>query len=286
MEAIASSMGLLAAASAALGWAQRRERAIRSARRHLSLDAVRQGIALMTVMQQHRGMAAALLNGDTGFAGRLADKQREVDGTLAELGARFARVPELAASGRRLESIRMAWAQLCQGVRGYTAEQSFAAHTALVQQVLYLLGDMGERGGLLEARMPAVAALAEVLLLRLPLLAESIGQARALGTGFAAQGRCGAVGRIRLRFLERRIGECLTGLGAVLDSPSLAAAARQCRHKVDSLLALIESGLIGAERITLAPDAYFRCATEAIDACLALWQAAEQATRQTLPAAE
>src|SRR5690242_2134645 len=109
MEAIASSMGLLAAASTALGWAQRRERAARSVRRRLSLDAVRQGIALMTVMQQHRGMAAALLNGDTGFAGRLADKQREVDSTLSALCAGFARAPGLAASGRRLDAIRTAW---------------------------------------------------------------------------------------------------------------------------------------------------------------------------------
>jgi hypothetical protein len=284
MEAITSSMGLMAAASAALGWAQRRERAARSARRRLSLDAVRQGIALMTVVQQHRGMAAALLNGDTGFAGRLAEKQREVDATLAELGTGFARVPEFAAGGRRLDAIRAAWAQLCQGVRGYSAEQSFSAHTTLVQQVLYLLGDMGERGGLLEARAPALGALAEVLLLRLPLLAESIGQARALGTGFAAQGRCGAVGRIRLSFLERRIGECLAGLGVVLDSPALAAPAQRCRHQVGRLLATIEVDLIGAERITLAPDAYFRCATEAIDACLALWQAAELVTRQALAA--
>lgn len=284
MEAIVSSMGLLAAA-AALGWAQARERAARSARRRLSLDAVRQAIALMTVMQQHRGMAAALLNGDTGFAGRLVDKQREVDSTLSALCSGFARVPGFAASGRRLDAIRAAWVELRQGVRGYSAEQSFAAHTALVQQILYLLGDMGERGGLLEARAPAVAVLAEVLLLRLPLLAESIGQARALGTGFAAQGGCGAVGRIRLGFLERRIGECLTRLGTALASPPLAADAQRCRHKVDSLLALIESGLIGVERITLAPDAYFRCATEAIDACLALWQAAEQATRQALPSA-
>ncbi|WP_024302166.1 nitrate- and nitrite sensing domain-containing protein [Pseudogulbenkiania sp. MAI-1] len=283
MEAIASSIGLLAAAGTALGWAQGRERSARRARRHLSLDAVRQGIALMTVMQQHRGMAAALLSGDTGFAVRLADKQREVEGRLAELGACFARVPALAAGGRRLEAIRAAWTQLCQEVRGYTAEQSFAVHTALVQQVLYLLGDIGERGGLLEARSPAVAALAEVLLLRLPLLAESIGQARALGTGFAAQGRCGAVGRIRLSLLERRIGECLAGLGVVLDSPSLVAPAQRCRQQVWHLSASIEADLIGVERITLAPDAYFRCATEAIDACLALWQAAEQVTRRALP---
>ncbi|MBI3145055.1 MAG: nitrate- and nitrite sensing domain-containing protein [Pseudogulbenkiania sp.] len=285
MEAIATSVGLLATATTTLHWLQARSNAKRAVRRRLSLDAVGKGVALMTVMQQHRGMAAALLSGDKGFAERLASKQQEVDSALSALGDRLALLPELAAAGRRFENIRTGWVQLCQEVRGYSAEQSFAAHTALVQQILYLLGDMGERGGLLEARAPAVAALAQVLLLRLPLLTESIGQARALGTGFAAQGRCGAVGRIRLSFLERRIRDCLSDVGTMLETQSLVGRAQECRHKVDALLTLMETRLIGIDRISLAPDAYFRCATEAIDACLALWQAVEQVTRQALPAA-
>ncbi|WP_084187188.1 nitrate- and nitrite sensing domain-containing protein [Andreprevotia chitinilytica] len=283
MVAIATSVGILTSATAAMHWAQAQSDKKHAARRDLSLGAVNRGVALMTVVQQHRGMAAALLNGDQSFADRLNNKQQEVDNTLSALGEYFARVTEFAAGGKRLEAIRAAWAQLRQEARRYTVEKSFATHTALIQQVLYLLGDMGERGGLLEVRNPALATLAEVLLLRLPLLTESIGQARALGTGYAVRGRCGAVGRIRLSFLQRRIRDCLNRANVIAESPTLAASTQACRHKVDALQTLIDTHLTGVERIELAPDAYFRAATEAIDACLALWHAAEQATRQVLP---
>ena len=284
MQAIATSMGLLATTTLLLHWMHGRSEAHRHQRRHLGLGAVREGIGLMTAMQQHRGMAAALLNGDDGFAGRLLAKQQDIQQGLGVLATRFAAVPDFASAGRRLERIATGWRQLQSQLRGLNSETSFATHTRLLQQILYLMGDVGERAGLLEARNPVVATLAEALLLRLPLLTESLGQARALGTGFAAQHKCGAVGRIRLSFLERRIRECLEQVATALDAPALGNPMQHCRRKVDTLLSVMETQVIGVERIDLAPDAYFRTATEAIEACLALWHAIAAATERALPA--
>lgn len=280
METIALCLAGWLFALTALCWGQLRHDKQRAAERGRALAAVSQGMTLMTAMQQHRGMAAALLNGDGSFATKLAGKQEEVESTLIGLVGHFSRIAAFGVLEHRLETIRTNWQNLRRQVGSFTPEQSFAAHTSLIQQMLYLLGDMGERGGLLEAHAPTLAALADILLLRIPPLTESIGQARALGTGFAAKGSCGAVGRVRLRYLERRIGDLMTGI--MSEQPQLSARAQECRYKVNVLLALIETRLIGAERIDLAPEQYFRTATEAIDGCLALWHSAEQTTLQAL----
>jgi hypothetical protein len=280
MEAIAAGVAGWLLALSALYLAQRWYDKKRAAEQRESLQAVASGMALMTAMQQHRGMAAALLSGDASFAGRLAGKQQDVERALTALDDSFTRIRMFALLARRLEEIRSGWRKLCQQVQSLSPEKSFAAHTELVQLVLYLLGDMGERGGLLEAHAPELAAMADALLLRIPPLTESIGQARALGTGFAAKGGCGAVGRVRLNFLLRRIRDGLDG--ALSEHPRLAARAQECRYKVNALLVLIETRLVGVEQVDLAPDFYFRSATEAIDACLALWQAGEQVMRNEL----
>jgi hypothetical protein len=280
METITISLAGWLLALAALCWGQFRHDKRRAAERSRALAAVGQGVTLMTAIQQHRGMAAALLNGDDSFAVKLAGKQQEVEHALTTLGDSFCQITAFSVLERRLETIRTDWQTLRSQVSSFTSEKSFTSHTSLIQQVLYLLGDMGERGGLLEAHAPNLAALADILLLRIPPLTESIGQARALGTGFAAKGSCGAVGRVRLHHLERRIGDLMAGI--MSEQQQLSTREQECRYKVNVLLALIETRLVGTEQIDLSPEQYFRTATDAIDACLALWHTAEQATLQAL----
>lgn len=280
MAARMAGMGVAFGVASALNWAQIRLAHEQARRRQRGLSAVRAGVALMTAMQQHRGIAAALLNGDRGFAPRLVAKQQEVGQAMAALDEVLNEAPELAGSGRRFASIQKAWRQLQGAVQTLPAEASYHRHTALIQQILYLLGDVGERAGLLEHRSASVSMLAESLLVRLPLLAESIGQARALGSGYAARGKCGAVGRIRLSFLEQRMRVSLSRVVAALESFPLQTQAADCSDKVHALLNVITDRIVGAEEIDLAPEAYFAIATEAIDACLALWQKTAQAAEQ------
>lgn len=277
MAAMMAGMGVVFGAASALNWAQIRLVREHARRRQRGLSAVRAGVTLMTAMQQHRGIAAALLNGDRGFAPRLVAKQQEVGQAIAALDEVLSEAPELAGSGRRFASIQQAWRPLHDTIQTLPAEASYHSHTALIQQVLYLLGDVGERAGLLEHHSAGVSLLAESLLVRLPLLAESIGQARALGSGYAAKGKCGAVGRIRLSFLEQRMRGSLSGVLAALEPFPLQTQTTDCSDKVHKLLNVITARIIGVEEIDLAPEVYFATATEAIDACLTLWQKTAQA---------
>jgi len=272
MLALIGSLGGLAVALGALGLARLGHDRQHRQRRQTGLAAVRDALACVTAVQQHRGMAAALLNGDAAFGARLSAKQAEVDTALQALAARIGDTPALAVCVPRLGRINTQWRQLGGCIHGMTPEQSFAAHTVLVQQLLYQLGDLGEHAGLLDTHDDAERRLVQLLLQRLPPLVEHIGQARALGSGFAAKGQCGAVGRIRLRFLAQRIGAGQAALTALIDMPDWQRSAQVQGTEVGSLLALIDTRLIDTDRIDLSPADYFRSATQTIDACLALWQ--------------
>ena len=264
---------MLAGVLGLLYWLQRKQHHDMSAQKRDGLAAVRNGMTLITCVQQHRGMSAALLSGDKSFLPRLVTTQDQVANAIRQVADILGIAAGQGMAKRRFAQISQAWLQLQQQVQSLTPEQSFNRHTALIRQILYLLGDMGERAGLLEGHLPAQTQLAEVLLLRLPLLIESVGQARALGSASAAKGVCGAVGRIRLAFLLQRIRNCQTKASIVFEVPALSTPANRCQEKVDVLQSIISTRILGSERIDLAPEAYFRMATDTIEACLALWQA-------------
>ncbi|QEI08936.1 hypothetical protein FXN63_26080 [Pigmentiphaga aceris] len=278
MVALVGSLSGIAVAAGVLSLAWMGQEKQRRHLRQTGLAAVRESLACVTAVQQHRGMSVALLNGDKAFGPRLSAKQTDVDAALHALGARIDETPALAVCAPRRDRITAEWRQLAGRVQDMTPEQSFAAHTGLVQQMLYLLGDLGEQAGLLaggdgrRADRDAERRLVQLLLQRLPPLVEHIGQARALGSGFAARGHCGAVGRIRLRFLAQRIGTGQEALSALIDMPDWQRSAQAQAAEVAGLLALIDTRLIGTDRIDLSSAEYFRSATQTIDVCLALWQ--------------
>lgn len=263
MNALLTGIGILALLLTALFCLEIQRRDQRREHRRKGLQVVQQGIELMTVVQQHRGISAALLNGDQTFAARQTAKQAEIDAALAAINR------TLAGSKEEVASIGTDWTTLRANVRSLDPTMSFIQHTDLVRHILHFIGDIGERAGLLEMRNRRMAKLLETLLLRLPLLVETVGQARAMGTGFAAKGRCGAVGRIRLTFLGNRITGCLSAI-----DPALKEIAQDSEAKVKTLLELLLNRIVATERIEIAPERYYQVSTEAIDACLLLWRKA------------
>ncbi|MDX8400490.1 MAG: nitrate- and nitrite sensing domain-containing protein [Gallionellaceae bacterium] len=236
------------------------------------LNVLRQALELLTNVQQHRGISAAMLSGDKSFAQRLMGKRNDIEKIFSSLEPVLAEIPELNSDSKSLAAIHASWSQMSSSIVTMTPEQSFAKHTDLIRKTIHLIGDMGEHIGMLDGEGAPLALMSNILLLRIPLLMESIGQARALGSGYAAKGKCGAVGRIRLSFLEQHIRECQHEIRSSMTENSPAM------ERVNSLLKVLNERFLHVEEINIAPDTLFRTATEAIEACLGLWQDVAQKT--------
>lgn len=259
-----------------------KQKRLKRQRQIYGLEVLQSALELMIGVQQHRGMSVAWRNGDDSFAPRLVAKRAEIAQIVSAIHPLIISTQELAPDQARLGEIEKKWGQLTRQLETLSPDQCFSEHTALIRIIIHLIGDMGEHLGLLDGDGTELAKLSNILLMRVPLLLESIGQARALGSGYAAQGQVGAVGRIRLDFLASRIQECHQAI-SLLDTSSLNTT-QQATTKIESLMRTLQQQFISAEQVSISPDSFFRTATEAIDACLSLWREVAKQTGKTVTA--
>lgn len=230
---------------------------------HAAIGACNTLLALIGHIQQHRGMSTAWLAGDRSFERRLSAKRSEIEPLLGQL--QQVAVAENAHSypcftPNDVTLWRHRWGQLVSELGGYTVEKSIAAHSNLIAMLLNWLAALGEA----RIELP----LGELLLPgsvrnfahRLPQLTECLGQARATGSGVAAQGSCSAVARVRLMFLVSR-AESLIDQAIAVDRQGGEAAA-----KVKALALMIRSHMLSSQHVGVSAEAYFAEATRAIDA--------------------
>jgi hypothetical protein len=270
------SLILIALLYLGLYLSERRKRLHKAQRRMRGINTLQCAVGLMTAIQQHRGMSVSLLNGNETFRPGLINKQTDVRTVMTRLEAQLVEIPEFEPDRLTLHKLRSEWERLVESYQGMTGGQSFSAHTDLVRKIIHLIGDMGEHLGLMDNEGTLLAQLSNLLLLRLPLLMESIGQARALGSGYATEGQVGAVGRIRLSFLENHIRECRENINLPGNLGNIATA------KIESLLELLEKEFIRSEEVKISPEQFFKSATETIEACLKLWQDVAQHTEMAV----
>ncbi|BAL23178.1 nitrate- and nitrite sensing domain-containing protein [Azoarcus sp. KH32C] len=234
-------------------------------------------VQLIAQVQQHRGMSAAWRAGDTSFAARLPEKQGAVrrlfssvlDAAKREDGER---IPCFVTHDARV--LRHEWERLVEGLADLTPEQSFHTHCRIVATLLDWLAAIGEARveQPLSGTIPAVAA--RNFFHRLPVLVESLGQARALASAVAARRHCPPVSRVRLLFLLSRAESLMTqaqapGAAAMTEVPA------EARRAVATFVAALRDRLIASREIELSASECFTLGTSAIDAVFA-WLAHEQ----------
>ncbi|MFA7269511.1 MAG: hypothetical protein WC073_09225 [Sterolibacterium sp.] len=237
--------------------------------RRKGILANRQIKQLLVDLQQHRGMANAYLNGDSSFWSSMEKKQAAISQDIAMLDDSCGR--ELMTP-RRWDGIKNNWQILCEETRGLTQEESFHRHSMLIRAVLYSLGDVAERSQIVGIGA-ADPALVNALWSDLPAVAEGLGQARGLGSGVAAKGDCSSVARIKLRFLEGRIGETMKwvsrdlteiGIARTMDT-SISRSWEETSQAVSEFLALLEGKIINVARPAIDAEHYFGAATKSLD---------------------
>jgi len=228
---------------------------------------------LLLDVQQHRAMASALLNGDKSFAAKREKKQAEIERSIAALEA--CRNPELMMD-KRWNDVLTGWQSLNKEVLTLTPEVSFRRHVALVRIIVYLMGDIADRSQIV-GKCSIDVALANALWSKLPIAAEGLGQARALGTGAAAKGICNGVTRTRLRFLLGRVGETVKLVSDDLARADTTQAANMMNawqstaQSVNNFLALLEEKIINTEQPSINAEQYFSAATQTIDTLFAVF---------------
>jgi methyl-accepting chemotaxis protein len=223
---------------------------------------------LLVDLQQHRGMVNVFLSGDKSFKTRIEQKQAAIVQDIAALDAAHGRG---LMTAKRWESICNDWRALSREALALPAEVSFKRHSELIRAVLYSMGDVAERSQI--AGVCAIdTALVDALWSKLPGVAESLGQARGIGSSVAAKNYCSSVARVKLRFLEERVSETMVSVNNELAHADLSQAAsftqawKETHAAVQIFLKLLDEKLLSGERPTIDAEHYFGAGTKAMDA--------------------
>lgn len=234
---------------------------------------------LLETLPQHRGMANALLQGDESFRSKLSQLQGEIDAamrTLAELPAKG----DPWSVGARVQKMQDDWTLIKQQLVSFAPPESFARHTLLMMELLYLLNDVADAAGLLRAG--ADAKLIDAAVNQLPMVTETLGQARGMGAGVAARGKCATDMRVKLRYLhdntQRVSAEVAQGMRVTLQGDAslkaqAATALEESQQATQGFLSMLESRIINARSVDIESAEYYNAGTEAIKHNFALLDA-------------
>jgi len=147
-------------------------------------------LRLIQLMQQRRGLSAMALGGNALAWDQRQAKQAEVDRALTQAQRSLAGLGA-GALAQRLKALQRDWQALAAGVAGkpLAAAQSFAQHSALIEEQFSLLEGVVDASCLVLDPEPGTYYLVTAALGHLPQLTETLGQLRARGAFVLAKGQ-------------------------------------------------------------------------------------------------
>ncbi|WP_310383321.1 methyl-accepting chemotaxis protein [Roseateles sp.] len=241
------------------------------------IEPARQLIKLTQLTQQHRGLSAAVLGGNGASSGPRDNKQAEVKQQFERLTPMLAPASLPEPLRRDWAAAKSAWTSLDADVSGrkLTAAESSTQHAKLIAMYFSLLDQLIDQSGLILDPEAASYFLINAALLKLPIATEALGQVRARGTGFLAEGKISPTGQSTLAGLLQQASESHTA--AVVAFRKSFAAAPELERKLAAKVAALEASvqgsltltkqeLIDKEELQLPPAEYIASYTQTIDA--------------------
>lgn len=179
------AVGLALIAALLATYSTQRHGDIRTARLELAgLAPANVLVKVIQLLQQHRGLSASALAGNTTMEEQRAAKQIEVEHAMEAFDATVKSHIHDPALADIWSGLHEHWRVLTRGASSHSmiGRESFAGHTALINENLKLLDAVLDYFGLTLDPSVDGSHLIMGTLLYLPQLTESLGQARARGT--------------------------------------------------------------------------------------------------------
>ncbi len=228
---------------------------------------------------EHRGRTQALIGGDLSERPKIAALEAELDRDLAALAELDAQVGARLGTTEALGAIRQAWRSLRSGAARSSAQQSFAAHTRLVERIAALIEDVGDSSNIRLDPLRDTHYLGEVILIWGPRAIEDRGRLRERATDVAARGGVTAEEQAELSLLIADVDRSVPPIRRAVrliaeDNPDLAervkTLARESEEKTQAFLGQVRNRVQSAPAIAGSSADLFTSGKSAVDAQAAL----------------
>lgn len=205
---------------------------------------------LLMYIQQHRGLTNGFLSGNVSVVNEIENVELLIKKEIAEISA----IPGWIAANGKWESMIDHWLRIGTNYKYAGAESNLKQHNNLIANLLYLIDDLAYAHHL--GKLGLIGA-TDSDWRKLLIIAEYVGQARALGMGVVSRGVCSSVLRIQLNHL-------IVKIESNINSTWADVIQQDFRH----LLKVIQEQVI-TDIPTISPTEYFKVATGCIEHVLA-----------------
>lgn len=217
---------------------------------------------LISLVQQHRGLTSAWLNGDESVSSKRVTIQKDIKQIIHLLNTHDLKMNE------RWMSFCDHWQRMLAFKIKPSVSNSFDQHCSLIKNLSYLLEDTSEAYFLTSEHHNGFPNIGYAWR-ELVVLTENIGQARAIGTGVSVQKHCSSVDKIRLNFLAENMKKITTdtldGLHYLPDEiDKHNNYIKIAKMKIEELTLVIAKDLVNTADITIKNQDYFALATTTI----------------------
>jgi len=246
---------------------------------------------VLEVLPQHRGLGHAWHHGHKDNVTKLNNLEQKIDVSLGKLLTIAAQSP-LSSLDDQAKAIARDWQSLKQRWKQDSTAQSFAEHSAIIEQLIELSAEIFHQSHLVSDPALDIIHLGEFMAETVPELNELLGRLRGLGTGIAS---AGAIRNSEHDSMLKMVVQAHTledGLVDEIDkvikryNPKLGAPllqpAKQLATTADHFFDNVNHNIINSPTITLNPEHYFSQASEAISAALVLYDDMHHALSQRL----
>ncbi|WP_332671246.1 methyl-accepting chemotaxis protein [Aromatoleum sp.] len=262
---------LIAFASLMLALANELNDTIDRTRRELVASALSRPLSKVAELtQQHRGMSASLLGGMKVITDQRAAKEREVDAAMAALEAKL---PTVDRSGETWSSIRTEWDRIKRDGLDWTASESIAAHTQMIERLLSFQIAFADAYGLSFDPEQESFYLMSTAIARMPYLLERIGRLRARGSSLLAGSEADENARFDLRVSSAEVRAAVREVE--VNTAKIVAQRPELRPRLEATLAALNEKLGAVQQVvdeigagdlySTLSSTYFDMATAAID---------------------
>lgn len=132
---------------------------------------------LITHIQRHRGLSSGVLSGDRSLQPKLEEVRLQVSRDFEQIGS----VGEWVKHHQGWQSITQHWARLAGNLHQLSVTRNMDQHNRLIKNVLVFVDEIAQ-----EHHLQGASTFRANIWRDLLTLAEYVGQARAVGTAFAA----------------------------------------------------------------------------------------------------
>lgn len=229
---------------------------------------------LLEDVQQHRGMVNGYLKGDASFKDKIFMKRKEINDDIKSIDIVDKQLGVTLKTTEKWMTFKGKWQAFQGKVFSRPPQESFNEHTALINDVLLVVAQVGDTSNLILDPVLDSYYLMDALVTKLPLITEDTGQVRGLGTGIAAQHMMTADEKAQVNLLFNLIksknDSLKRGLKVAFDkNPALKSEiekyAQESFNNTSLFTEIIKERILNSTTVDILPKDYFVAGTKAID---------------------